>query len=337
MENTENRKLITDLCIDIGGNELLVQGAGGNISWKESGTLWVKASGTWLENAGIEDIFVPVSLDVINKEISSNNYSYKPIPSNNSALKPSIETILHALMKQKYVLHLHAVDIIADIIKDDCHNVINNIMPKDLSWKIIDYKTPGSELAQSIKESLMESSDTNILFLRNHGVVISENSVEGLKNILLKLSNIFKKNTKKKELLYFDKGKEIRKNNITYKIIDNQEIQQLSINKDFLEILDKNWAICPDHVVFLGQKACIYKNVESFMNSSADGKELIFIKNYGTFASDKFNNTKIIQLKCYYNIILRINKCDNINLLSDEEVCKLINWDAEKYRLSLMK
>ena len=73
--------------------------------------------------------------------------------------------MLHALMKQKYVLHLHAVDIIADIIKDDCHNVINNIMPKDLSWKIIDYKTPGSELAQSIKESLMESSDTNILIL----------------------------------------------------------------------------------------------------------------------------------------------------------------------------
>ena len=302
MENTENRKLITDLCIDIGGNELLVQGAGGNISWKESGTLWVKASGTWLENAGIEDIFVPVSLDVINKEISSNNYSYKPVPSNNSTLKPSIETMLHALMKQKYVLHLHAVDIIADIIQDNCHNVINNIMPKDISWKIIDYKTPGSELAQSIKESLMESPDTNILFLQNHGIVISENSVKGLKNILLKLSNIFKKNTKKKEQLYFDKDKEIRKNNITYRIIDNQEIQQLSINKDYLEIVDKNWAICPDHVVFLGKKAFIYNNVEGFMNSSDDEKNKRMLKELEALENIQYNTE--VSKKC---LILRGN------------------------------
>ena len=39
-------------CARIGADPLLVQGAGGNASWKEAGTLWIKASGTWLADAG---------------------------------------------------------------------------------------------------------------------------------------------------------------------------------------------------------------------------------------------------------------------------------------------
>ena len=150
MKKKESRELISNLCENIGKDNLLVQGAGGNISWKDSKTLWVKASGTWLENANKENIFVPVSLKTINKEISNGNFSFKPSANNNSKLKPSIETILHALMKQKYVLHLHAVDVISDIIKENCNDVLNSKIPKKFYWKLIDYHTPGPDLAKSI-------------------------------------------------------------------------------------------------------------------------------------------------------------------------------------------
>ena len=44
----------------------LVQAGGGNTSWKENGTLWIKASGKWLVNAAREEMFVPVPIaDVI--------------------------------------------------------------------------------------------------------------------------------------------------------------------------------------------------------------------------------------------------------------------------------
>ena len=49
-------------CAWIGKDPLLVQGAGGNVSWKDGDTLWVKASGTWLADATEKDIFVPVDL-----------------------------------------------------------------------------------------------------------------------------------------------------------------------------------------------------------------------------------------------------------------------------------
>ena len=151
MGQVNNRKLVSDFCQLIGNDELLVQGAGGNVSWKEDNTLWVKASGTWLENVNTEDIFVPVCLNTINSEIKKNNYDFKPEPINKSSLKPSIETILHALMKEKYVVHLHAVDIISDLIKDNCFDILNKKMPKSLPWKLIDYYTPGPDLARSKK------------------------------------------------------------------------------------------------------------------------------------------------------------------------------------------
>ena len=50
---------IKAFCKKIGSNSLLVQGAGGNISWKEDDVLWIKASGMWLIDAVKENIFVP--------------------------------------------------------------------------------------------------------------------------------------------------------------------------------------------------------------------------------------------------------------------------------------
>ena len=39
------------LSSEIGKNQRLVQGAGGNTSYKEEGDMWVKASGKWLSRA----------------------------------------------------------------------------------------------------------------------------------------------------------------------------------------------------------------------------------------------------------------------------------------------
>ena len=53
---------VRKFCATIGENPLLVQGAGGNVSWKEDATLWIKASGTWLAEAMTDEIFVQVDI-----------------------------------------------------------------------------------------------------------------------------------------------------------------------------------------------------------------------------------------------------------------------------------
>lgn len=140
-------KKIVELCINLGKDTLLVQGAGGNISWKESDTLWVKGSGTWLANANKGNIFVPVNLSKLTQALLRNNFEVQPELVGIHPLSPSIETALHALMPQKIVAHLHAVEALAHLIHADSQNRVIKLF-KQLNDEVthpafIKYYKPG--------------------------------------------------------------------------------------------------------------------------------------------------------------------------------------------------
>ena len=126
------RNQVESFCTSIGSDPLLVQGAGGNVSWKDGDHLWVKASGTWLAEAETSNIFVPVNLTHLQHALAENNYSVNPILLSNTFLRPSIETLLHALMPHKIVLHLHPVEILAYLVQDNAIELIE----LHLDWKI---------------------------------------------------------------------------------------------------------------------------------------------------------------------------------------------------------
>ena len=120
---------IAKFCAELGVDPLLVQGAGGNISWKDetNAILWVKASGTWLAEAMQKDIFVPVNLLHLRHAIQRHDFSVIPQLQGESVLRPSIETLLHALMPQRIVVHLHAIEILAHLVRVDCEENIQSL------------------------------------------------------------------------------------------------------------------------------------------------------------------------------------------------------------------
>ena len=137
--------LLKNYCTKIGKNSLLVQGAGGNASWKHNNILWVKASGTWLADAIKKDIFVPVDLVHLQQEISNNNFSSVPRVIGDSNLKPSIETLLHALMPHKVVLHLHAIEILSHLVRFNPEIIFSKLIDTSINWSLIEYFKPYNE------------------------------------------------------------------------------------------------------------------------------------------------------------------------------------------------
>ena len=122
------RAEVERFCAEIGGDALLVQGAGGNASWKDGDTLWVKASGTWLEEACRRDIFVPVDLMHLNSAIAVGDFDVTPRAAGPSSLRPSIETLLHALMPHPVVIHLHAVEILTHLVRAEFPANLNRLL-----------------------------------------------------------------------------------------------------------------------------------------------------------------------------------------------------------------
>ncbi len=61
---------------------------------------------------------------------------------------------------------------------------------------------------------------------------------------------------------------------------------------------------------------------------------LIFIKNKAIYIHKKlFLNIHLIQLYFFYDVITRLKDIKNVPVISKEEIMKLVNWEAEKYRL----
>ena len=107
---------VLEFCAQIGTDALLVQGPGGNVSWKEDGVLWIKASGKWLADAKSSEIFVPVSLPPLQNALAKSDFTIVPTAISGSQLRPSIETLLHVLMPHKIVVHLHPVEMLSHLV-----------------------------------------------------------------------------------------------------------------------------------------------------------------------------------------------------------------------------
>ena len=331
-------KDVREYCARIGANPLLVQGAGGNISWKEDHTLWIKASGTCLSNAKKEEIFIPVNFAALAHEITKKNFSAAPKVLSEVKSKPSIETLLHALLPHKIVLHLHAVEILAHLVKQDFKKYLKNIIKEDISFSVINYYKPGADLALAIDAALKKRSSTDVIFLKNHGIVIGGESIN---DIHKKLSQIIDA---------FDAETSFEYTNIdiepitpqyfsgVYTPINDSLIHQLALQPKLFKRLKSDWALYPDHVVFLGPKAYAYESWSKLKNDISNSElspELIFIAGSGVYIKKSFTKAKQEQLRCYYDILVRQRPDSLLNVLSSDQIAELLNWDAEKYRMNL--
>ncbi|MDR6676680.1 class II aldolase/adducin family protein [Pseudomonas oryzihabitans] len=336
----DTSKEVRCYCAKIGADPLLVQGAGGNASWKEGDVLWVKASGTWLANSEKEDIFVPVDLASLSYEIEKGNYSTTAKVIDTSNLRPSIETILHALMPHRIVMHLHAVEILAHLVRVNLDHYIDDLMKDSISFAVLTYSKPGAELACEIHEVLKKQPMVDVLFLKSHGVVIGGNSVQAIDRILNKLLKIFSTSP-----LF-----EALKNSAVYSIPDavsqryvriaDNGIQQLALNPNLFKRLSSEWVLYPDHVVFLGPQAYAYSSWSEFYKETDQSQfypELFFIYGEGVYSALPFTKAKLVQLRCYYDVLVRQAAEIELAVLNQNHIAELLNWDAERYRMSLAK
>lgn len=332
------RALVTEYCVEIGADPMLVQGAGGNVSWKEGGTLWVKASGTWLADSEHKDIFVPVDLNDLQNSISKGDYSVTPRVQGESTLRPSIETLLHALMPHKIVVHIHAIMPLSFLVAENSEKKITLKLSEDINWAIVDYQKPGAALAEAVSLAINTFPNVQVLLLKNHGVVIGGNDIDEIRKCLRSLLNSL--NT---QPVYAQVTLELPDpfsiEGYTYTPVSDVSVHDLALIPELYERLKSDWALYPDHVVFLGPQANFYNSIESLKEelNHRSLPELIFLKGLGVYSLPSFGVAKQVQLKCYYDISVRQPREQHLRKLNDKEIAELLNWNAEQYRQQLAK
>ncbi len=333
------RESVTNYCAKIGTDSMLVQGAGGNVSWKEGDTLWVKASGTWLADANVKDIFVSVDLPELQKGIKAGNFAVVPKVKGGSKLRPSIETLLHALMPHRVVIHVHAIEALAYLVRENAEIQIEEELDSRFEYVIVDYQKPGEALAQAVSQALVKSPNVQVVFLKNHGVVIGGDDVAEVEAVL----NLLTATLSLQPLIFANSQPVLDelclKNGVKYKPVAIEKIQNLVLDAALLERVKTAWALYPDHVVFLGHQADCYESVEQLENEfeiDSTG-DLIFVKGLGVYTKAALSPAKQAQLQCYYDVIVRQTKQVALRVLNHQQVTQLLDWDAEQHRQQIAK
>jgi rhamnose utilization protein RhaD (predicted bifunctional aldolase and dehydrogenase) len=336
-ESTISRD-VRKYCAEIGLDPLFVQGAGGNVSWKRGSTLWIKASGTWLSNAEKEEIFIPVDLAGIKSEIAKRNFLVTPKVVSDIKLKPSIETMLHALMPHRVVIHLHAIEILAHLVRRDFEKYFDSVFDKTFCFSVVDYHKPGSDLALAIEAALTKCPSTDVIFLKNHGVVIGGDNIIEVHEKLCKVNETLKTEPVIRRLDSTVVSKLPKCFSHEYIAVDDPCVHLLALDHMLFSRLKRDWALYPDHVVFLGPRAHAYESWSRFEDEvlrSELSPDLIFLAGEGVFVQKSFTKAKQAQLRCYFDVIVRQKADISLTALTNDQIAELLNWDAEQYRMSL--
>ncbi len=319
--------LIQNYSTTLGNDPMLVQGAGGNISWKDDNTLWIKASGTWLADANAKPIFTALDLNRVRLLITKDETDFTSAKVENDGLRSSIETSLHALLPQTIVVHVHAIDVIAHAIHLHAKSRLSTILD-GLNWAWIDYVKPGLPLTKMIIATLQHRDVPNILILGNHGLVVAGDTIEEVDSTLH--SVLSRCQIKPRDI---DKTLDINALNQLandwhdkgYRLPTNTHLHYLSIDPISLAFTENKWVLYPDHAVFLGKHAI-------FSDEQPTQAPCIFIKKQGIVVHHNITLGQQAMLDCYLNVVLRQANVNDASALNDDEINELLNWDAEKYR-----
>lgn len=173
-----------------------VQGGGGNTSVKlDDKRMAIKASGYLLSDMTTDSGYSVVNYSAIreylkspdtDEDIFTTKIQSFIVETNN---RPSIETGFHALLS-KYVIHTHSVFANLLSCSTEGKNIALKLFPNAM-W--VEYANPGRELTTAVTKAIQKhDKQPEIVFLQNHGVIVSANNANVAQNTHESLNAIIK-------------------------------------------------------------------------------------------------------------------------------------------------
>lgn len=318
----------------LGSSLDLVQAGGGNISIKDGEQLIIKSSGCILSE--IEETYGLSVVDLKRaQEINGNleNISEEDFGKELESLlvsneynRPSIETPFHSLIKHKVVIHIHPIPVLAMLSQINTKEILEEHFE---NYSLIPYATPGKKLAIEFKKNL--DSNSKVIFMQNHGLVIAEDSTEKalelLDIVITKACDItgYNLSTFPQDIVEY-----------LYKQHNLLLAVYAAKDEELIELYNKNGyhPLCPDDVVYISHEDLQLIDIDEitkYMKIFKDYPRVIFKDEKLYFLAK--NTIKARQIyEQFYSAVNAKGLLNSNVYIKKEEQKFLLNWEAEKYR-----
>jgi len=323
------------LSAEIGVNNLLVQASGGNTSIKIADTLWVKASGKWLAFAGRDEILVPVSLskarDCLRHDAPLDcavlDYAVKDTGLEHS-LRPSIETLMHAILPHPVVVHVHSISSIAWAVRDDALPQLAERLA-GLRWQWVPYVPSGSPLARAVEAS----PTADVFVLGNHGLVVCGNNCVETNSLLDQVESrlaIYPRSAPEPKLRIVEQFQRWT----GWRLPESERIHSLA-NDPISRSVAKHGILYPCQAIFLGRnfpqfpcsKPIAELSIEAFHNSP-----FLAVEGSGVLLNPKITAAEYAILEGFAEVLLRIGPATPIRYLTPHEISSALGAESFQYR-----
>jgi rhamnose utilization protein RhaD (predicted bifunctional aldolase and dehydrogenase) len=330
---------LSALSARLGADRTLVQGAGGNTSLKHGDALWVKASGTWLSAALEQPVFVGLNLREVLRRLAAGEAdpALPALLDPAMALRPSIETTLHALLPHRVVLHVHSVNAIAFAVRSDGPALVAERLA-GLRWAWVPYARPGLPLTRAVQAVLQQNPD--VLLLGNHGLVVGgadETAAAALlQEVEVRLSLSARPapapDAQQLAALAAASGGEYRPAAI-------MAAHGAATDPHCFSLAGRG-ALYPDHTVFLGASPVPTLSFGQAMRwlaetGSGGRPALVLVAGIGALLRTDLSAGAQEMATCLGLVLARVAPDAPLVVLDAMQEAELLDWDAEKYRQSL--
>lgn len=345
-----------------GTNKDYVIAGGGNTSYKNDKNLWIKASGIALADIDAHG-FVCMSRESL-QVISQKEYStdsairegevkedlLKAIDINNG-LRPSVETSLHEIIQYPFVIHTHPTLVNALL----CSKLAKEKSFALLGNKIlfIPYIDPGYILFKEVSVQLEQyrekyGYDPKIILLENHGIFVSADSGDEVKQIYSSIEKqILERIAAKLPVMETEiftcsvDLTDLYDNHIATRNVSNELIRRFV--KDGSAFSAIQTAFTPDHIVYCKARYLFLdeqedrrsQQINDFQKRYGYLPKIIGIKNKGLLIIEESNSAIDIVLELILNmmkIAFYANSFGGSKPMTDTQIAFIENWEAENYR-----
>lgn len=343
---------------------------GGNTSFKDADTLWVKSSGVSLGDIGPEGF---AALD--RKKLAAiwtASYPGDPAAREEAVLaallaakksgqehkRPSVETLLHDMLPFAYVVHTHPSLVNGIACSRDGERALRALFGSGPLWLPI--SDPGFVLAAAIRKKLAESaSPPEIVFLQNHGVFVSADSPGAVQALYKKITGaIAAKITRRPDFsgecsVYGASGETgtALKNAAEQEagkprfvsFRRNREIAGLVRDRASFEPVSS--AYTPDHIVYAGSDPLFVENGEDIASAwkahvEKNGRppKITAVQGLGVFGIGVSLSLAELALELFADtmkVAAYAEAFGGPNFMTEEKIAFINNWEAERYRQKL--
>ena len=370
--NKNMLETLVELSNKYGKQHEYVLAGGGNTSYKTSDTIYVKGSGTSLAKI-TEEGFVKINraeLEKIWTNVYSDNQAEREaqvlsdmmasrMPGEESK-RPSVETLLHDLFPQKYVLHVHPCAINALTCSNNGKSDMQKLFPNAV-W--VDECEPGYILATHCKAVLDEhkketGKDTEVVFLQNHGIFFASDTEDGIDSLVNDVMSKIKAIVG--EYPDFTPVDEAERNTVAAAVApmirmayasDGKAFVKFAADKTVLGYAQSREAfevlrapLTPDHIVYCKAEPLFIENTDADSIRAAFAElearrgfkpKVVFVKNVGMFTVGKTMKEAETALDVWRDamtITTLASSFGGVRHMADNMADFIVNWEVESYR-----